>query len=57
MAIGSTEQLVFRNKRAALWEVLKRDYLLFQTQDKGSSSFRLVVGDILPYFGDILLSG
>src|SRR3990172_8104268 len=57
VTIGSAEKFVFRNRRAALRKVFECADLLFQTQDKGSCRLRFVLGDILPYFGYIRLSG
>jgi len=50
MAIGGAELLVFRNQRAALWQLLKRVDLLLQSYDEGSGVFLAVVGDVNPDF-------
>jgi len=57
MTVRSAKQFVFRHQRAALRKVFECVDLFFQPKNKGSRRLWFILGDIVPYFGDVSLSG
>ena len=55
MTIGGAKEFAFRYEGATLRKHFQCSDLFFQTQNKGRGRFRIIRGDVIPYFGRIRL--